>query len=266
MKIGIIGLGLIGGSVFKALSKSGKHEFYLVTGNKETVKKTEKCCKIAGSDYNILKECEIVFVCTPMKNMNETLDKLENFVKKECIVADTASIKGFVRKKSRPYRFIPTHPMAGTENSGFDASSAELFIGAKWVITPFEYKNTEIIEELIKETGAKPIITTPEKHDEAVALISHFPMFLSQVLFKTAEDNELALKLASSGFRDTTRLAMTNSVLAEDMLNFNGENIEKALKKFNFECENIKIGYSEKIKAVAEKRRKMYSENGKNIL
>ena len=66
MKIGIIGLGLIGGSVFKALSKSGKHEFYLVTRNKETIKKVENICKKADSDFCILKNCEIVFVCSEL--------------------------------------------------------------------------------------------------------------------------------------------------------------------------------------------------------
>lgn len=266
MKIGIVGLGLIGGSIFKALSKSGKHSFFLVTGNSETAEKTKKQGAVSGSDFNILKECDIVFVCSPVKNTVETLDKLENFVKKDCIVCDTASIKGFVCKKSRPYRFIPTHPMAGTENSGYDFSFGELFDGAKWVITPFEYKNTEIIEEIIKEAGAKPVITTFEKHDEAVALISHFPMLLSQILFKTAEDNELAMKLASSGFRDTTRLAMTNTGLAEDMINFNGENIEKAIKKFTSETENFRSDYRKKIEIIADKRRKMYSMDGKNIL
>jgi len=266
MKIGIVGLGLIGGSIFKSLLKSSKHSFYVVTRNKETVEKTKKLGAEAGSEFDILKECEVVFVCTPIKNTSETLDKLEGVVKNECIVCDTASIKGFVCKKTRPYKFIPTHPMAGTENSGYDYSFGELFEGAKWVITPFEYANTEIIEELIKETGAKSIITTPEKHDEAVALISHFPMLLSQILFKTAEDNELALLLASSGFRDTTRLAMTNTELAEDMINFNGKNIEKALKKFTSETENFRSDYRKKIEVIAEKRRKMYSKDGKNIL
>jgi len=266
MKIGIVGLGLIGGSIFKALLRSGKHSFFLVTKNVQTAEKTKKQGAAAGSEYKILKDCEIVFVCSPMKNTSETLDKLEEVVKKDCIVCDTASTKSFVCKKSRPYKFIPTHPMAGTENSGYDFSLPELFEGAKWVITPFEYKKTEKVEELIKEMGAKPIITTYEKHDEAVALISHFPMLLSQILFKTAEDNELALHLASSGFRDTTRLAMTNTELAEDMMNFNGENIEKALKKFTSETENFRSDYLKKIEVIAEKRRKMYSKDGKNIL
>jgi len=89
---------------------------------------------------------------------------------------------------------------------------------------------------------------------------------LSQILFKTAEDNDLAIKLASSGFRDTTRLAMTNVELAEDMINFNGENIEKAIKKFTSETENFRSDYRKKIEVIADKRRKMYSKEGKNLL
>ncbi len=266
MQIGIIGLGLIGGSILKALLKSKKHKFYLVTRNQNTIEKVRDCAEKADSDYNILKDCELVFVCTPIKNTLETLDKLEGIVSKDCIVADTASIKDFVCGKSRPYCFIPTRPMAGTENSCFDSSFGELFEGAKWVVTPFEYNDTEKIEEIIKETGATPIVAKPKEHDEAVALISHFPMLLSQILFKTAENNTLAMKLASSGFRDTTRLAMTNTELAEDMIHFNSENIKKVFDKFNSEALNFTENYRQKIEIIADNRRKMYSKDGKNVL
>ena len=77
------------------------------------------------------------------------------------------------------------------------------------------------MSDLIYKMGAETLITTPEKHDEAAALISHMPLIVAQTLFMTSEDNELALKMASSGFRDMTRLAMTNEEMANDMFNLN---------------------------------------------
>lgn len=266
MKIGVIGLGLIGGSIVKNLVNSG-HELYAVTRNAETIAKVQNKTEACSHDYSILKDCDVVFVCTPIGKIMETLDKLEGIVGGNCIVTDVASVKEFVTHKKRPYRFIPSHPMAGTENSGYDAAFEELFEGAKWVMTPYDYDNTKILESLIKELGATPIVASPKEHDEAVAMISHFPMYVAQCLYSAFKDNQLAMKLASSGFRDTTRLAMTDLTLACDMLNFNGENIELAQEKFVQTLKDLKQGnYLEKITEISHARRKMYNSEGKNIL
>lgn len=265
MKIGIIGLGLIGGSIFKNLISTG-NTLYVVTRNKETQQKIQQYTKACSEDYFILKDCEVVFVCTPIHKILETLDKIEEVLSKDCIVTDVASVKEFVTTKKRPYKFIPSHPMAGTENSGYDASFKDLFIGAKWVLTPYDCQETETLTALIKQMGAEPIIAKPKEHDEAVALISHFPMYMAQCLFSAAKDNKLALKLAASGFRDTTRLAMSDLNLACDMLHFNKENIEKAQKAFEQELHDLKTdNYHEKIAEIQKQRRALYSKDGKNI-
>ena len=117
------------------------------------------------------------------------------------------------------------------------------------------------------QTGAVPIIADAKEHDEAVALISHLPMYISQCLFNVAKNNKLAMKLASSGFRDTTRLAMTDLTLACDMLNFNGQNIGNAQNSFVCELKNLKQNnYLEKITEINLCRRKMYNSDGKNIV
>lgn len=221
MKIGIIGLGLIGGSIFKDLKKLG----YDVIGvsNSQNGKNIYK-------DYEILKTCHIVFVCSAMNKTLEILDKLENILPSETLVTDVCSLKSFVCKKQRPYKFVPSHPMAGTEHKGFEHSMEGLFKGAKWVITPV-FGNDEELIKIIEQLGAKPVITTPEKHDEAVALISHMPMLISQAIFKTAQENKLALEIASSGFRDMTRLAMSNPEMANDMINMNADNIQMSILK-----------------------------------
>ena len=157
--------------------------------------------------------------------------------------------------------------MAGTEFSGYENSFEEMFEGAKWVITPLKPKqDCSVLENLIKLMGAEPIYTTSEKHDEAVGMISHTPMLLAQALFASAEDNTLAMKLASSGFRDTTRLAGSNPQMAVDMINMNSENIQNSLLKIYSTIGKFLEHYNiNSIEELANRRKSMYKD-GKNIL
>ena len=267
MKIGIVSLGLIGGSLFKCLARTN-HEIYAVTTNKETFEKAKKYSPFVSAELSSLKDCEIVFVASPINKTVEMLDALENVVNKNCIVLDCASVKEFVMKKERPYKFIGSHPMAGTQFSGFDAAFKELFDGAKWVLTPLNAEKEDIdkVEKIIKSTGAEIIITNAKEHDHAVALISHMPLLLAQALFNSAKDNKLALKLASSGFRDMTRLATSNLEMAEDMKNYNGENIELALDLLASSLNELKNTKDSKIFTdIKSMRSSMYSSEGKNI-
>ena len=268
MKIGIVSLGLIGGSLFKCLSRT-EHEICAVTRNPETILKAKKYTNNVSDDISILKDCDVVFVASPINKTLEVLDSLENVVGNDCIVLDCASVKEFVMQKKRPYKFIGSHPMAGTEFSGFDAGFRDLFVGAKWVITPYDDVDEKYIEiacKVITQTGAECILADAREHDEAVALISHMPLLVAQSIFKTARDNNLALKLASSGFRDMTRLATSNLEMAADMRFYNAENIKKAVEKLNKELnilENTKE--SEIFADIKSIRLSMYSKEGKNI-
>lgn len=249
MKIGIIGLGLIGGSIFKDLKKLD-YEVIAVSNsqNGENIYK----------DYDILKTCNLIFVCTAMNKTLEVLDKLEEIISSDTIVTDVCSLKSFVCRKKRPYKFIPSHPMAGTENKGFENSMEGLFKNAKWVLTPIFGKNEELVE-IITQLGAKPVITTPEKHDEAVALISHMPMLISQAIFKTAQENKLALEIASSGFRDMTRLAMSNPEMANDMINMNADNIQMSILKLYKSIGDLtNSDYLEQINEIKLNRQSMF--------
>lgn len=251
MKIGILGLGLIGGSIFKNLKSQGFDVIgILASQNGENI----------TSDWNELKTCEVVFVCTPMNKCLETLDKLEEILPTKTLVTDVCSLKSFVCKKARSFKFIPSHPMAGTEKKGFENSFPELFQGAKWVLTPvFGEDGIETLTDLIRKMGAETIITTPDKHDEAAALISHMPMIIAQALFLAASDNELALKMASSGFRDMTRLALSNEEMAVDMFHMNSHNIETAiLKLYKSVGELTHNDYQKMICDIKSKRQKMF--------
>ena len=259
MKIGVVGLGLIGGSIFKALNDS-----YDVVGI--SCSQNNKLKNIVN-DLNLLKDCDVVFVATPMNKTLDVLDKLDKVLNKDTIVADVCSLKEFLSKKEYRFNFIPTHPMAGTEKKGFENSFKELFEGAKWVICKKEIECPKKLKILIEQMGAKIVYTSPKEHDEAVAIISHAPMVLSQALFKLAEQNELALKLASSGFRDMTRLAITNDEMASDMVNMNYQNIQNAILKFYTSVGDLlKSDYRQQVSVIRESRSKMYDKNGKNVL
>ncbi len=254
MKIGVIGLGLIGGSIFKKLKELGTYE---LVGVSRSVKEIN-----ISDDYKTLSDCDIVFVCTPMSVTLSVLDKLEKYVTENTIVTDVCSIKGFVSKKTYKYCFIPSHPMAGTENSGWESSFPGLFKGAKWVITPINGEisdKQEKLEAVIEEMGAEVVITTPEEHDIAVALISHMPMVIAQALCENIKNNKLAQTLAASGFRDTTRLALSNTQMAADMVNMNKENIETALDSLTENLNKLlNNNYSEEIEKIKSFRKNLY--------
>ena len=242
MKIGIIGLGLIGGSIFKALES--KYDVVAVSGSVQLPN--------VSDDYLILKGCNLVFVCTPMNITLDILDKIEPILTTDTIVTDVCSLKGFLSRKKYKYKFIPSHPMAGTENSGWEYSYPKLFDGAKWVITPLNGEilpEQVLLESVIKAMGANVIITNPSEHDEAVALISHLPLLVAQALCENIKDNKLAQELASSGFRDTTRLALSNTQMASDMVELNRQNIMNSFKKFE---ESMNYLFSNNYKEIAE--------------
>lgn len=249
-KIGVIGLGLIGGSIFKDLQSLG-YDVIAVSNSQEG----ENIYK----SYDVLKDRDLVFVCSPMNKTLDVLDKLEEILPQNTVVTDVCSLKEFVCIKKRPYKFVPSHPMAGTEHKGFENSFEGLFKGAKWVITPV-FGESETLINVIKQVGAIPVITTPQKHDEAAAMISHMPMVLAQALFLAASENPLALEIASSGFRDMTRLALSNEEMASDMVSMNSKNIENSILKLYKAVGELTGGnYTETISKIKSERAKMFT-------
>ncbi len=249
MKIGVVGLGLIGGSIYRDLIKLN-YDVIAVSQSQNG--------NGIYKNYSSLITCDVVFVCSPMNKTLSILDELEKVLLPDTIVTDVCSLKQFVSVKKRPYKFIPSHPMAGTEHQGFENSMDGLFKGKKWVVTPV-WGNEGTLLEIIEQLGATPVITTPEKHDEAVALISHMPMLIAQAIFKTASENELALEIASSGFRDMTRLAMSNVEMANDMIQMNSENIQTSILKLYKSIGDLtNSDYLSQIKEIKLNRQSMF--------
>lgn len=259
MKIGVIGLGLIGGSILQALSKN--HEMRAVSASSAV---EASIYAKTSTDYEILKDCDVVFVCRPMNKINETLLALNDVVSKNAIVTEISSVKNFILQDGLKYNLISTHPMAGSEKTGFKAANVHLFEGAKWVME----RANETLEELIKEMGAIPVVCSNKEQDAACAMISHFPLFASIALFDMARGNKFAKLLAASGFRDMTRLASGSPEMSLDFMKYNTENINKACDEFIEKLNNLKnLPDDEKIKlfeAIQKERLEMYDNEGKN--
>lgn len=284
--IAVVGLGLIGGSIVKKLKKESDYRLIGVSGRQETVDRAlqEGLITEGSTDISLVKDADVIFVTVPV---NKTIPILKNVfavAKQEAIITDGASVKSsimdFVNSNPAPVNFIGGHPMSGTENKGLESSFAELFEGAKWVLTPSKWATLEDMHTLaaiIKQLGAETITADPLEHDRAVALISHMPLLLSQALYSLVAGypeegvRELAMQLAASGFRDMTRIAATNPELTLDMLSENKENIVSALEKLIMQAGSLSTlldnreSYSVVSRKIADSRRMLYSPDGKNI-
>jgi arogenate dehydrogenase (NADP+) len=254
MKIGIIGLGLIGGSLGLDLISHG----YQVVG----VSRHQKTCDLAlarkavsqaSLDFSILSSVELLFVCTPIGAITSTIKSVIPYLCENTIITDVGSVKQpIVEEVTRFYpNFIGGHPMAGTADQGIEASLPNLFQNAPYVLTPTESTKVEAIakvREIIDILGSKLYFATPEQHDQAVALISHAPVMISAALIHTCSHNtevlELAQNLASSGFRDTSRVGGGNPELGVMMAQYNRKAVLSALVQYQENLSQI-IGYIE---------------------
>lgn len=288
IKVGIIGLGLIGGSLAKILAQKN-YSLVGVSRSDSTINKARELNIFdkVSDKVDDVNGCDVIFVCTPINMMGEMFRKLNEVMTNTCIISDVASIKADIadlgndKFTSEFITFIPGHPMAGTEKQGIDYAFPTLFNQAKWVICPIDpskKKEIGLLSQIIKDSGANIIYCNPHIHDLSVALISHMPLLISMSLVDSVDSledfilKENAFYLAASGFRDTTRIAGGNPELTHDMLNLNKKNVLKALEMF--ECSLAKLKktlnndkqeamdtYSE----LSEVRQKLYSELGSNV-
>ena len=195
MKIGIVGLGLIGASLAKASSKAD-HEV-LGTDSKPEVVKQALMENIVSKDSTIdemSKICDIIVLCVPARTATTLV---EQALTGSAIVTDVSSVKNSICNtvsKLDPKlsdRFIGGHPMAGSEQSGIDASRENLFEQKMWILVPPENSSLKYIkklEQFVSSIGAEHCILSPEQHDKLVANISHLPQLASSALMDIAAD------------------------------------------------------------------------------
>ena len=241
MKIGIVGLGLIGGSLGLDLRSLG----HQVLG----VSRQERTCNVAiargaadeaVTDLALLADTDVIFICTPLAHIQTTISQLIPHISLETILTDVGSVKASIVREVTPLwrNFVGGHPMAGTAESGIEAAQHGLFAGNPYVLTPTEttpLKAIALVESIIRPLQVRLYHCQPDEHDRAVTWISHLPVMLSASLIKAclseADSNSLNLaqSLASSGFRDTSRVGGGNPELGVMMARYNRKEVLRSL-------------------------------------
>ena len=258
MNIGIVGLGLIGGSIGLKL-QSLNHTVYGVTNNdsNEIKAKERKLANVISQDYKILEHCSIIILALPIKSLINPSKNLIEAIPTKAILTDVGSVKVPIIKTWEKIHdlFIGSHPMAGTEKKGVNAGKIELFDNSKWVITPTNRTDQialKTLSKLFKNMGCDICFENPDIHDQAVANISHLPIYLASCLIETAycQHNEdllnLSKKLAASGFSDTSRVGAGNPSLGVDLAENNTINILNSIKNFKKNISEIEKIFEER--------------------
>lgn len=251
MNIGIIGLGLIGGSLGLDLRASG-HQVLGVSRHLETcqIAMERGVADQASVDLTLLATADVVFVCTPIAAITSTVQQLIPHLAPNAIITDVGSVKTAVVEQLAPLwpNFVGGHPMAGTAYSGIDAAVSGLFAGNPYVLTPLETTPAtavRVVEEIVRSLTSRIYFCRPEDHDRAVAWISHLPVLVSASLIEACMSEtdptvlELAQQLASSGFRDTSRVGGGNPELGVMMARYNRESLLRSLITYRHNLDEL---------------------------
>jgi prephenate dehydrogenase len=239
MKIGIAGLGLIGGSILKSIKKHTSHECFGYNRTQKVLEEAEAYLD-GVLDEITMSEMDVVFVCfTPRVTIDYVLRNLKNF-KKGAIIADICGIKQYVVNslelplKEKGAHFVGCHPMAGKEVSGFANSSAELFSGASFIITPTETTDNSainIINKLAVDMGFGSVVrATPHQHDEIIAYTSQLAHIVSNAYVKSPRLKDFR-GFSAGSFQDLTRVARLDSNMWTELFLSNKEFLLSELKR-----------------------------------
>jgi arogenate dehydrogenase (NADP+) len=204
----------------------------------------------ASINLTLLAAADVVFVCTPIAAIAPTVQQLIPHLSPDAIITDVGSVKTAVIKEVTPlwHNFVGGHPMAGTEHSGIEAAVSGLFTGNPYVLTPIETTPSsalQIVEEIVRSLTSRVFFCRPEDHDRAVAWISHLPVMVSGSLINACMSETdptvlaLAQQLASSGFRDTSRVGGGNPELGVMMAHYNRESLLRSLVSYRHSLDQL---------------------------
>ncbi len=243
-RVAIVGPGLIGGSMGMALRKRGLAEAVVGIGRRQ--ESLDKALKVGAVDEATLdleegvSGAELVVLASPIGTFGELAPRLAASLRAESLLTDVASSKARVVETiisaldGRPdVSYIPSHPMAGSEQSGPLAASADLFEGCICIITPLSNTFPETKSEIVhlwKALGATVVSMSPQAHDRAVARISHLPHLAAVALVEVLSEQDM--RLCGRGLLDTTRVASGSPDLWVDICQTNREEIRDALNSY----------------------------------
>jgi len=251
MKIGILGLGLIGGSLGFDLRSQG-HDVFGVSRRDSTCAKAIALGSVnqASVDISLLAATEIVFICTPLGLIVPQVEQLIQHLDATTIITDVGSIKAPIVRAISPLwnYFVGGHPMAGTADIGIEAAQPNLFVGRPYVLTPIHTTPSAavaVVEKIVRSLGANIYHCQPEQHDRAVSWISHLPVMVSGSLIAACmsepdpEVLQLAQKLASTGFQDTSRVGGGNPELGLMMAQYNRSALLNSLQQYRCNLDEL---------------------------
>ncbi|MBQ8942807.1 MAG: prephenate dehydrogenase [Firmicutes bacterium] len=245
IKIGIIGFGLIGGSIARALKARADVETVAMSRSEAPLKDGVSEGVLAAyslDDFSIFAGCKYIFVCTPVDKIPEYVEKLLPVIDKDCIITDVGSTKYGIYRSMQAFdgiKFIAGHPMAGSEKTGFSAADEHLYENAYYILAPNENVTPAELEDfkgLVRLMGALPLEIDPKHHDHIVAAISHVPHIIASALAATVkqldDDKELMHTIAAGGFKDTTRIAASSPEIWTSICFENRDEILKVADSF----------------------------------
>jgi len=261
--ISIIGCGLIGSSILRGVNKNNlASEVRVFDFSKDVgafLKKENLCSNI----YNDIRQCvtnsDLIIIATPLSSYKEIILSIKDHLKENVILTDTGSVKKEVIKiihniNLKNVHWIPSHPIAGTEESGPKAGFEEMFQDRWCIISPPENSDQKIIDALKKfwETlGSKVRIMSASEHDQILSITSHLPHAIAYNIVRTVMNVEDKLKqeviqYSAGGLRDFTRIAASNPLMWRDIFLDNSENIVKELDNFLGKIEELKKAIQDK--------------------
>jgi len=246
--VAIIGVGLIGGSFGMALRKRGLAGRVIGVGrNPDRLRKAVELGAVDEWTTDVeagVEDADLIYVSTPVSLETQFIQLSADFAKEGCIITDAGSTKALIceeadRLMHDGIRFVGGHPMAGSEATGVEAATADLFVSAAYVLTPTASTDEEalaIMKGVAEGIGSRVIIMDAKTHDRSVAVISHLPHLIAVALVSLARersttDQEL-FELAAGSFRDITRVAGSSPVIWRDICLSNIEEICRAAEGF----------------------------------
>ena len=246
-KILIIGCGLIGSSILRGsiTKKISKHYFVYEKSHKniQKIKKISNKIRILKILDNKLSDVDLVVLSTPMSEYEKIIPNLNRYLNKNCLITDVGSTKENIlklknKKLSKSLDWITSHPISGSEVSGPEYGTKNLFVN-KWCVVVND-KNKIKQNKLLKfwkKLGSKVIIMDAKTHDKIFSITSHLPHLIAYNLIKTAQDFQKkqkkdVIKFSAGGLRDFSRIAASNEIMWRDIFFNNKRNIVSAINLF----------------------------------
>ena len=261
LTFGFIGIGLIGGSIAKAIRRVLPESTIIVYNRRESSRilaLNDGTANIATDKVDsTFSQCDYIFLCTPVERNVEYLSTLKKIINENCIITDVGSVKTNIHQAVNSLglekHFIGGHPMAGSEKTGYENANDRLVENAYYPLTPtneVEQKYIDELTEIVKMIGAIPIRISYEEHDKVVAAISHLPHLIAASLVNLVKHNdskeEYMKTLAAGGFKDITRIASSSPEMWEQICMTNTKNISIMLDKYIHDLEAIKSSLDNK--------------------